>query len=171
MSCQLSSACGKKKKTSNKESELKHERRYRWHNPVFGSVNFACETRECSAGRGHGGKFSTYALFGCSRQRSWTCSWPCVVKKHTHNKREKRGGNIGGSRVYGLKVDAPTKGASRKNDHKPWLSLLSFQCMGPFVEKLLWPADKWIGLIETLEFPVSWQKTMYLLTVNGSVDH
>lgn len=48
----------KKKKENpwNKESELKRKRRYRWHNPMSGSVNFACESRECSAGRRHGGK-------------------------------------------------------------------------------------------------------------------
>lgn len=45
-----------KKKTSNKESELKRERRYRWHKPMSESVNFACESRECSVGRRHSGK-------------------------------------------------------------------------------------------------------------------
>lgn len=101
-------------------------------------------------------KFSTHAVFGCSEQRSWTCSWPCGCEKNTYIKKEgDRGGGTGWvavveGRVYGLKVDALTKEASSTNGHKPWLSLLSFQCVDPFKEKLFkWPADK---LIEALEF-------------------
>lgn len=52
-------------------------------------------------------QFSTCALFGCSKQL-WTCSWPCWGGG-THKK-----GRVGGGCVYGLKVDALTKEASRK---------------------------------------------------------
>lgn len=84
----------KTKHGTRKESEVKRERRYRWHNPVYGCVNFACESPESSARRRRGGKslnsLHTPCLVVECHDHELVLD-PVVQKNHTHNKRERWG--------------------------------------------------------------------------------